>query len=351
MRSADPSRRPDRGAVLEALDRRAGDLFRMAFGEPVRAGAADWRAKADGAVSMRMDGRRRGLWYNHRTGECGDLLDLAAVALCGLGGARDDFPRVLSSAAAWAGVPPEAAGPSRAWRTRCAERTDGGRERAALVARLARLARPVAGSPAGRYLAARGIATLPAGGIGYLPPVPRTGVMHAREAALVVWATDGDGRIMGGQRILVDPHGNPADRDVRKPAFGAIRGAPARFPARGGTGGPLAVAEGPESALSVWMATGLETWAVFGVSGWRAAPVPVDRDVILAPDRDAPDSPAGQAFREAVAHHLGRGRRLRIAEAPEPEGSKRDLNDTLRGQGPLSVLAAVTRARPPEGTG
>ncbi len=84
---------------------------------------------------------------------------------------------------------------------------------------------------------------------------------------------------------------------------------------------------------------------MFGVSGWKRAPLPMDREVILAPDRDAPTSPAGRAFAHALAHHPGRGCRLRIPEAPEPEGSRRDFNDTLMTQGPFAVLGAVAAAR------
>ena len=148
----------------------------------------------------------------------------------------------------------------------------------------------------------------------------------------MVWATDKNGTTTGGQRILIGRDLSKSAPDVRKrkPCFGAISGSVARFPASSpAEGAPLIIAEGPESALSIWQATGHEVWAVFGVSGWARAPIPLDRPIILAPDRDAPDSPAGIAFRKAVAHQLARGCDLRIAPAPEPVGSKRDLNDTL----------------------
>lgn len=115
-----------------------------------------------------------------------------------------------------------------------------------------------------------------------------------------------------------------------------------------GNGEALIIAEGPESALAIWQATGCETWAVFGVSGWKTAPIPGDRPVILAPDRDAPRSPAGRAFARAVLHHQGCGRAVSIAEAPEPAGSKRDLADTLLSAGPGAVRAAIAGAIPPD---
>ena len=181
--------------------------------------------------------------------------------------------------------------------------------------------------------------------------MPGLAVRSPDAASLVVWARDADGAIQGGQRILIDTDGAPLDSDVRKPAFGAISGVPARFAARDGklARGPLVIAEGPESALAAWAATGLETWAVFGVSGFAAAPVPGDREVILAPDRDAPESPAGRAFRQAVAEHLERGRNLKVAMAPEPSGSKSDLNDTLQRAGLAEVRAAIDGRAPGPG--
>ena len=343
-------------AVRAALQSRAGDLFREAFGQPVRPGAAEWRAKANEGVAMQMRGEKRGLWRDHTTGVGGDLFDLAARVLCGLDGARRDFPRVLREAAGWAGVAPDhvpdpdrvAALRRERERAAAGEKARAAERRATLVRGIAARAVPVADTPAAAYLATRGIGALPQEGLAYLPPVPGLGVRNPDAASLVVWARDADGVIQGGQRILIDTDGSPLDTDVRKPAFGTISGVPARFPARDAelAKGPLVIAEGPESALAAWEATGLETWAVFGVSGFAAAPIPEDREVIFAPDRDAPESPAGRAFRQAVAEHLERGRTLSIAMAPEPSGSKSDLNDTLQRAGLAEVRVAIDAARP-----
>ncbi len=317
----------------------------MAFGEPVRPGAADWRARENDAVSMAMRGHKRGLWCDHSAGEGGDLLDLAAMVLCGLTSARSDFPRVLEEAACWLGDAPM---PDR--RKPKAKDTNERSYLRALVRSTEGWTGPVRGSPAETYLAGRGIRDLPETGLAFLPPVPCLRVRDPDCPALVVWAVDDAGHAVGGQRILIDDAGRKAAVKITKPAFGTIASTPARFPARepGSASGPLIIAEGPETALTIRAVTGLETWAVFGVSGWKRAPVPMDREVILAPDRDAPGSPAARAFAHALAHHLDRGCRLRIAEAPEPEGSKRDLNDTLMTRGAFAVLGAIAAARPVE---
>lgn len=343
-------------AVREALRARADDLFRDAFGAPVRPAAAEWRAKANEGIAMQMRGEKRGLWRDHTAGVGGDVLDLAARVFCGLDSARSDFPRVLREAAGWCGIAAtEAPDPGRLAEIRkereraaAAEEARDAERRAALVKAIAGHAVPVAGTPAAIYIVGRGLTAAPKEGLAYLPPVPGLGVRSPEAASLVVWARDAEGVVHGGQRILIDTDGAPLDTDVRKPAFGAISGVPARFQALDATlaKGPLVIAEGPESALAAWEATGLETWAVFGVSGFASAPIPEDREVILAPDRDAPESPAGQAFRKAVAEHLERGCTLKVAMAPEPSGSKSDLNDTLQRAGLDAVKAAIEAARP-----
>ena len=73
----------------------------------------------------------------------------------------------------------------------------------------------------------------------------------------------------------------------------------------------------------------------------RAFPVPVGRRVVFCPDQDAPGSPAAAALEAACIDQLARGVDLWIADAPEAEGSKRDLNDTLQRAGSEAVAKAV----------
>ena len=350
-------RRPGQGLsaskVKPALRGHAEDLFRAAFGEPARAAAHEWRDRDKGAVAMQMRGEGRGVWFDFSADAGGDLFDLVAITRCNLASAKDDFPRVLEEAARMVGM---GTGPG-AWRgfskpkrpESNAARDDGERKdwHAATVAALLDRIRPVAGTPAASYAARRGITDLPESGLGWLPPVPDVPVRDRRRGALLVWGLNNDGWPMGGQRILLTATGRKPRVKALKPAFGQIGGFPARFPARSEVGaGPLVVAEGPESALSIRQATGLECWAVFGVSNWKHAPLPQGRVVILAPDRDAPGSKADVAFRRAVfIQHSQRGRLL-VAEAPEPEGSGKDLNDTLQRAGDDAVRAAIMAARP-----
>ncbi|WP_170565641.1 type IV secretory system conjugative DNA transfer family protein [Ruegeria atlantica] len=355
----------DANEVREAFDPHIEAFFRAWYGEPARPGSGDWRPKDRNSFSLQMKGPKRGCWYDHSAGKGGTILDLVAVKLCNLPNAGADFPRVLEAAADYAGFSPSKETPKtrKARKQRKEERDSAARaeeqrkddETAMLVLALRGLAQPVAGSLAETYLAGRHITNWPETGLAALPalgtllPAPlRLHVYNPEYPALLIWAADERGIVTGGQRILLDDAGRAVPVTPGKPSFGMLAGRPARFPARTGTAAdPLFVAEGPETALTLWQTTGHECWAVFGVSFWRSAHLPTDRDVILVPDRDAASSPAGKAFRKAVAHHLERGCRLRVATAPEPEGSKKDLNDTLMEQGIDAVQAALGTAHPP----
>jgi len=344
----------DKDHIREALIDRRQDLYRDAWGEPENQHAREWRAKSDTARWMDMQAQP-GRWQDHKTGQKGDILDFFAVQLCGLDRAGQDFPRVLAEAARWAGIDTavsfdraemEARQVARRIEAEAAEAREAA-QKAATVTKLIRHAEPVSGSAAEMYLASRGItADSWPDALAYAPPMPRgTGVLHPDLAALAVWATDDAGKIMGGQRVLIMPDGSKASEETRKPSFGSIAGYPARFKARI-EGGPLCIAEGPETALSVWLATGFETWAVFGSGQFQTAPVPTGRKVVFCPDRDAPDSPAAQAFQKALKIHAERRVQVWIAEAPEGEDSADDLNDTLQRAGVSEVAEAIANAKP-----
>lgn len=355
-----------RDTVREALLSNAEGIFRQFIGEPHKPAAPEWRKEGRSSFAMKMRGPERGLWTDHKSGEGGDLIDLIAQEGMGLSKPYgSDFPEVLQEAAKWAGVSETETldrtvlDQRRAERDKAAEQEEATQRaaRQTLVQRIADMVRPVKGSPAAQYLASRGITKLPAFGLGYLSPLPPTqGIAGPEHPALVVWGTDLQGKRVGGQRVLISPNGGKArleDGAPGKPQFSAS--GVARF--KGPDDKPLCVCEGPESALSVWQATGLETWAVFGVSGWASAPLPGNRKIILCPDRDAPIGtyPAGsedakrkesaaRAFRKAKDKHLAAGLNIWIAEAPEPVGSKADLNDTLQRAGEGAVRDAIANA-------
>ncbi|MCY4306339.1 MAG: AAA family ATPase [Aestuariivita sp.] len=370
--------RPSSATLLrEALWARAETLFEIAFGPPVNRREREWRAKENRAVAMQVYGEKRGLWSDHSAAHGGDLFDLVGRHFLGLESARQDFPRVLEQTAQFCGLSTSDLRPDQ-HKVNQLEKSRVQREaevkvieeqerkrRQELVSEVQVIANNINRSgdvveidsmhvldcAAVAYLQSRGIHKVPVEGLSFMSgqsfATSSCGLIEARHDALVVWAYDKNGVVTGGQRILVNRDGTKVDTDVRKPSFGQIRGSIARFSAisDGAPHCPLVIAEGPESALSIWQATGYETWAIFGVSGWKSAPIPANREVILAPDRDASTSPAGMAFRKALAYHLGQGCDLKVACAPETIGSKKDLNDTDMRAGSEAVANAIKNAR------
>jgi hypothetical protein len=342
----------DRKHILrEAAIDRAEDLFLRLVGPPNNPRSRTWRHGNHDSFSMAMRGPDRGLWYDHEGKQGGDLLDLVAIRDMGLPNAKGkaDFPAVLKRIEALLGMPDldayDSAELDRRRKAREAAQKAEDQETAEVVRAVQNAAQPLAGSPAEAYMRRRGITRMPPGW-SFAPPLkPRKRLMHPHHAALVAWALDDSGTVKGGARVLVMPDGSKAPEDARKPTFGNIGGFPARLPADTADG-PLFVAEGPETALTVWQATGCETWATYGASNFESAPVPTGRTVIFCPDADAPDSPAGQSFLRACRHHVARGVNLYIAQPGQKPGSKQDLNDTLRERGEDAVKALLEAAQP-----
>lgn len=349
------------------LQMRGDDLFEQVFGPPRNRARKEWRAAADDAITFTRTGANQGQWYHHKLGIGGDLFDLVAIARCGRPIEHEsrpgDFPKILRAAAEYVGynpatTPPPSPAELRALEAQRAEqdqqRQRDRQDKLTLIDTLQALARPIEDTPAARYLAARGIDAWPSTGLAYLPPLikhlpetQRQTLRGVRFGALTIWAEDVDGTVIGGQRILLTSDGTKTSLKSAKPNVGFIAGTAGKFrPPIETADDPLVIAEGPESALSIWFATGLETWTVFGVSGFHSLSLPPGRTIILAPDQDPPDSPAAKTFQRAATQHLENGHDLWIARAPESEGSKKDLNDTLRERGITAVQDAISAAQP-----
>lgn len=364
-KASGPQRLPPMKELREDLRDRSEALFRAYWGEPARPGASDWRAKDDTARHMKMRGADRGAWADHKSGAKGGPLEFFAIYAMGWDGVPSDIDgrRTLrAEVARWLGIDVSAPGSQAELSRRSAERAQKEArraaeaaeheeaekfQRAAVVRALRAAAQPVEGTPAEGCLRSRGIDRWPTEDVAYVAPKVlqyQKGILGGEHGALVVWGLNDAGEIVAGQRVLIDSEGRRVlarDEDGNiefdekgqlkkavKPSFAAIGGAPARLPARNGST-DLIVAEGPETALAIWSGIGCETWAVFGAGQFKDAPLPLDRRVILAPDQDALDNPAAKAFEAAVALHSATHPDLWIARAPEPVGSKSDLNDTL----------------------
>jgi putative DNA primase/helicase len=133
------------------------------------------------------------------------------------------------------------------------------------------------------------------------------------------------GRITGVHRTYLKPDGS-GKADVKKPKLmagicweGAIRLCPA--------GSRLAIAEGIETALSVFAATQTPTWPTGSMGNLAAIIVPpIVRDLVICVDGDSSPAETERVIEKAGAFHSARG--LRVAVVRPPVGM--DFNDVLR---------------------
>ncbi|WGW04537.1 DUF7146 domain-containing protein [Tropicibacter oceani] len=209
---------------------------------------------------------------------------------------------------------------------RAAERQAEAQRRAAQAHRLWQEAQPIGGTPAETYLReVRGITC-------ELPKTLRYkadcwhGATATRHPALVALVEGGDGCAVHRTYLCADGGGKAAV-DPDKAMLGAVAGGSIRL---ADAGGPLVVAEGIETALSLGsglLRTPATIWAALSTSGLRGLRLPkVAGRLTIAPDGD----PAGRAAAHALAkraHAAG----WTVSQLPAPNG--RDWNDILTMKG------------------
>lgn len=357
----------DRDALSEAAKAQAEAIFQDLLGPPTSKKGNRWRWGKKGSFSATVAGPKAGAWTDFESGEKGDLFELWAIHALGMGSAKDDFPRVLRDLAERVGVRGEITEAQRERvRARQAQReAEAAREVEAAQARalgvtlaLHEVAKPIEGTPAEAYLRSRGVGfTPPPSAAQFIPAgaATRAHVPYANLPCLIVWARDASGRPTGGQLIILTADGRRAlgkdGTKLPKFSFGKLDGARVVIPATADTAPSaealppsLFICEGPETSFTIAEATGGETWACLGAGNFASLELPTDRALVFCPDQDAPDSPAALAFNRAI--EAAADLNTWIARAPEPVGSKRDLNDTAQREGIEAVRAALADAEP-----
>ena len=144
--------------------------------------------------------------------------------------------------------------------------------------------------------------------------------------AMLAVVRSSTGKPVAIHRTYITSDGRKAPVDPVKKAYGVhpMQGGAVRlFPPRDGL---LAVCEGIEDALSVWVLWKISTWACLGTSGFRSFEPPEGvRELLIFADRD--QNQAGQRAAWALADRMEEKRmavRVRI-----PSGHK-DINQLLR---------------------
>jgi hypothetical protein len=324
-------------ALLEA------DIERLAealLGAPNQASSSrtTLRFGTNGGRAVEVHGPNRGLWYDHETGAGGGPFDLICTTL------SCDFPAALSWAREFTGTGSQAAASLdvAAMLARDAERkaererkqAEAERDQAQRIATARGLwdaSKPIGGTVAETYLTTtRGIPR-PAGG---WPDAIR---FYAANRSLILAGTDSTGAVQFVHRVRLTADGRKHG-ELSKVTNGPMAGAYVRLP--GPPDGPLQLAEGPETGLSVWAATGAETWLSIG-SMARHEPPP-SRSLAVCQDDDSPRSPAGLALGKAVDGWRAAGSYVAVATPwQERRHDKSDFNDVLLAGGIEAVRARI----------
>ena len=304
----------------------------------------EWRWGARGSLSFDLRGGR---FFDHEAGEGGGVLWLVRREI----GAASD-----AEAMAWLraqGIAPadndNAATPHRDPRPVARRlRPDNDNapadaetaEKSALAAAQWAEAGRIEGTPGAAYLRRRGLPRWPAGAVRWCPafkaypndPNPRPAILFA--------ATDAAGAVVAVQAVRLTPDGRKIEGRA-KTSLGPIGAGFLRLPGRG----PLHMAEGPETALSVWLATGAPVLATLGPIAARrieAAPVQPAGLLVIAGDAAAPGSPAARVMEAATAAALARGLAVRVAVPDGAPGC--DWNDILQSAGAEAVADRIAAA-------
>jgi putative DNA primase/helicase len=183
---------------------------------------------------------------------------------------------------------------------------------------------PASGSPAGLYLAERGIAHSCSAALRYREDCPHP--EGGRRPAMMALVHDPAGRPIAIHRTYITRDGrkaavNPVKASLGPVWGGAIRLAPAAL--------EVVVGEGIETATSAGLLLGLPVaWAAISAGNLATGLVlpPDVRAVVIAADPDPSGRKAAQA---AAARWQAEGRRVRIAT---PDMAGQDFNDLLQAR-------------------
>lgn len=344
----------DLAALKAELARHAEEIAVQLLGTPNRAlsNRRELRFGRKGSIRVGISGRWQGFWHDFERDAKGSILDLISEHATG-----GDFGEAVCWGRRWLGWPDEegdAVGDNRpdfaeqmrrraeeAARRKAqaeAEQAADEERRTDNAGRIWRRSVAVDGTPAEIYLTVTRAVPRPCQGW------PGEAVrFDPLSHALVLRAVDSAGETVAVQRIFLTADGQKREgpAGVTKQSDGVISGRAVQLPGPGA--GPLLIAEGPETGLSVWSATGHETWIALG--SMRHLALPEGRRVIACRDDDPRDAPASKALRDAVRTWRRDGLHVSIAHPwPERRGDKSDLNDTMKAAGPAAVRERIEAA-------
>lgn len=309
---------------------------------------ARWGRK--GSFVYHVAGPMRGRWHDFEAGDHGDLLALI----------QRHHARGFAAAMTWArqwlgwtdGYRPT---PRKSFLLRierekkhAEQEAEQAKQDAAKISRARRLidgSVPLTDTAGEDYLRGRSI------NAGVWPDAIR---WDPEQQAILFVVTDDAGSAVAAQLVAVTKDGkkdadrvwntNAPDERRAKNSIGPIGRGAVRLP--GLASGPICIAEGGETAASIWVSTGYETLAVLGsmarVGDIVSNAVKAGRRIVICRDDDPRTSPAAKAARTGVKAIKAMGGDVREAWPFEVRrGKKQDFNDLLVDSGPDAVRRRI----------
>ncbi len=323
-----------------------GLVRHLAAGRLVKRQGRELRVGTNGSVSVVTSGPKIGSFINHETGKSGGLIHYIADAQGLPWGQAVEFGRN------WAGLghPPEASQKplqrhARDERAEHAKKVVQAREDAArtrVAAKFWKAATPLPGTAAERYLVETRRIPAPA------PGWPQCVKFHLGENALIVAGTTDGGAVEAVQLVRLTPDAHKIPKTAAGPMVKQSYGHPSRAPVRlpGPQAGPVLFAEGPETGLSVWAATGFETFIGLGSIG-NLKPLP-GRVHVLCRDDDPQHCPADKAHRKLVREWTADGHNVIVATPwAVRQFNKSDFNHAIQAGGVSAVSQRINAALNP----
>jgi Toprim domain len=293
--------------MTAALLPRAEDIARMLAGRIVelvglllpeghREGRHEWRCgsvggEPGGSLGVRLSGPKAGVWSDFSTGQKGDALDLVRAAL------GNSIVEALAWSRRWLGLADgDAAIPVRPASPSGAEPAPADR-----WSRPWGAARPIAGTLAETYLAARGLHFDDPLGLVLRFATRRArkspdDVLERHPAMLCALRAVQTGEQVGIINIYLRPDGNDRIRDKKgKTTTGRAGGAAVMLSDFADVTMGLTVAEGVETGVALWMDEQRPVWCCGGAGNLAAFPVLGGIEALtVAADADPPGQQAAE---------------------------------------------------------
>jgi putative DNA primase/helicase len=316
----------DTRRLKQALAYRAEEIACHLFGKPSSRTRVELRFGGHGSTAVTVAGSKAGRFHSFEAGVGGSMIDAIMFAHdCNLS-------RAFEIAREYVGE--EWVPPPKPILVDVDEVVSGKQREALDIWHASRL---IDGTPAETYLRGRGIDA---------KCWPASLRWNSRIGALVVAAQDAAGDVVGIQRILLRADGT-AKRDAEgnklKRSLGAVGRGAVRYP---GSDAAVLLAEGPETGLSAWYATGIETRVLLG-SMAKADLSDIDkrRPIVVMADDDARNAPSRKALNDAIRRWRRDGRTvLKVRPWDRARHDKSDINDMLQERGAVAVRDRISRA-------